>query len=213
MRAKTYKIITDRLLIRCYRPEDAPLLQKAIDESIDHLKPWMPWTIQEPERIEDKYHRLQQFKSEFDNGVDYAFGIFNKDETFLLGSTGLHTRIGPDAREIGYWIHADYLRKGFAIEAVSALIKVAFEIEGINQIEIHCTSDNIRSQGIPKRLGFLHELTINNTSPSEAGENRYDEMVWCLTKEAYAQSDLANTSIQAYNSTNQLIFPFPSPSS
>jgi RimJ/RimL family protein N-acetyltransferase len=47
-----YKIITERLIIRCYEPSDAESLKSAIDESLEHLLPWMPWTKNEPETID-----------------------------------------------------------------------------------------------------------------------------------------------------------------
>lgn len=52
--AKTYKIETDRLIIRCYQPSDAIMFKQAIDSCIDHLLPWMPWAKDEPENIESK---------------------------------------------------------------------------------------------------------------------------------------------------------------
>ncbi|TXB55226.1 GNAT family N-acetyltransferase [Phaeodactylibacter luteus] len=39
--------------------------------------------------------------------------------------SGLHTRLGENAREIGYWINANYLKQGYATETVKALIKAA----------------------------------------------------------------------------------------
>jgi len=56
----------------------------------------------------------------------------------VLGSTGLHTRVGAGAREIGYWIHQDYINQGLATEATAALTKVAFAIDQVTRIEIHC---------------------------------------------------------------------------
>ncbi|MES2731624.1 MAG: hypothetical protein V4714_07745 [Bacteroidota bacterium] len=47
--AKVYRIETDRLVIRCYEPSDAEKLKNAITESLDHLRPWMPWAQNEPE--------------------------------------------------------------------------------------------------------------------------------------------------------------------
>jgi len=47
-----YRIQTDRLLIRCYSPEDAPKLKEAIDASLDHLRPWMPWAKDDPETLD-----------------------------------------------------------------------------------------------------------------------------------------------------------------
>jgi len=180
-------------VIRCYQPDDAALLQKAIDESIEHLIPWMPWAKQEPETVSQKAERLQTFREEFENGIDFAFGIFSRDEEVLIGSTGLHTRIGPNEREIGYWIHADHVRKGYAVEAVSALCKVGFEVEGHERIEIHCSIHNIESQGIPRKLGFQHVLT-DKTPQYEEGE-----MIWALTKEAYTESNMVSTKLEAFD--------------
>ena len=70
MPAKTYRIETDRLVIRCYQPTDAVLLKQAIDESLDHLRPWMPWAMEEPETVEEKVARLRRFQGQFDLGND-----------------------------------------------------------------------------------------------------------------------------------------------
>jgi len=126
--AKAYRIETERLVIRCYDPKDAILLKNAIDKSLDHLRPWMPWAHNEPESLEIKTARLRKYRGQFDLGIDYVFGIFNKEETILIGSTGLHTRPGEEAREIGYWIHQHHINKGYATEAAKALTIVGFEI-------------------------------------------------------------------------------------
>ncbi|MEZ5055402.1 MAG: GNAT family protein [Saprospiraceae bacterium] len=169
--AKAYKIETERLIIRCYHPEDAFLLKKSIDESLDHLLPWMPWAGNEPVSIEKKIDRLRKYRGQFDLGEDYVFGIFNKNEDKLIGSTGLHTRAGEHAREIGYWIHVNEIQKGYALEAAGALTKVGFEIEGLERIEIHCTPANIRSQNIPRKLGYVNEGTLRNRA-TDAQKNK-----------------------------------------
>ncbi len=37
------EVIGFRVLLRPYRPEDAAALWEAIQESREHLAPWMPW--------------------------------------------------------------------------------------------------------------------------------------------------------------------------
>ena len=66
----------------------------------------MVWAKAEPEPLAAKVERLRKYRGQFDLGENYTFGIFSKDEKVLVGSTGLHPRIGPNAREIGYWINA-----------------------------------------------------------------------------------------------------------
>src|SRR5574338_986969 len=102
-----YRIETRRLVLRCYNPSDAPLLAESVTESVEHLRPWMPWVYAEPEPLQAKVQRLKRFRGQFDLGQDFIYGIFNPENTRLLGGTGLHTRLGDSALEIGYWIHKD----------------------------------------------------------------------------------------------------------
>lgn len=99
-----YRIHTHRLVLRCWEPQDAPLLKAAIDANIDHLRPWMPWAQHEPEDLHTKIERLRRWRGEFDLGQDFAYGLFNRTETQVLGSSGLlpvwpqgHAKLG-----IGY---------------------------------------------------------------------------------------------------------------
>jgi RimJ/RimL family protein N-acetyltransferase len=119
-----YRIHTKHLVVRCWDPRDAVLLKKALDESAEHLKPWMPWAHDEPEDLEEKIARLRGFRAEFDLGQDYTYGIFDRDETEVLGAAGLHTRVGEGAREVGYWVHKDHVNRGIATEAAAALVRV-----------------------------------------------------------------------------------------
>jgi len=54
-----YRIESERLVIRCYNPRDALYLQKAVQESVEHLRPWMPWVKDEPEELKVKIERLR----------------------------------------------------------------------------------------------------------------------------------------------------------
>ena len=80
----------------------------AILESREHLLPWMPWAANEPVELSQRVQWLRKCRGKFDLDQDYIYGVFNLDETKVLGGTGLHTRAGEAAREIGYWIHKDY---------------------------------------------------------------------------------------------------------
>lgn len=163
------------------------MLLDAITVSLDHLRPWMPWVKDEPTSLEQKVNLLRRFRGQFDLGQDYVFGIFNKSETKLLGSTGLHTRAGETAREIGYWIHAKDIGKGLATETVSALTKVGFEIEQLSHIEIHCSSDNLRSQRVPEKLGYKLQPTIQQ-SPGNVINHPTNKKIWIMSKEDYCRS-------------------------
>jgi len=149
-----YRIITPRLVIRCLEPKEAFLHGMAIEESLDHLLPWMAWAKQWPSSLQERIELLREWRGNFDLGINFEYGIFNPSEILLQGAAGLHTRHGQGVREIGYWIHKDHINKGYAVETSASLTKVAFEIDHVMRVEIHCESMNIRIASVPKKVGF-----------------------------------------------------------
>ncbi|GAB4448655.1 MAG: GNAT family protein [Anaerolineales bacterium] len=192
-----YRIETERLVIRCYQPADTQLLANSILESLEHLKPWMPWAHDEPRSFELRLQGVQRFRGRFDMQEDYVYGIFDPQETRLLGSTGLHTRIGERQLEIGYWLHKDYINRGLITESTAALIKVAFEVIHIHRVEIHCDPRNHASAAIPRKLGFTHEGTLRQKTPFREGWS--DSMIWGLLDEEYPSSPAAQANIKVFD--------------
>jgi RimJ/RimL family protein N-acetyltransferase len=201
MTTPAYRIVTPQLVIRCYNPADAPLLAASITESIEHLLPWMPWAAAEPEALDIKIERLRQFRAKFDLGQDFIYGIFNPQENRLIGGTGLHTRIGADALEIGYWINKNDLNHGYATETSAALTKVAFEINRVKRVEIHCAVENLRSAAVPRKLGYTHEATLRKRS--FANGQLSDSMVWSLFADEYPATLSAKLEIAAYDAAER----------
>jgi RimJ/RimL family protein N-acetyltransferase len=193
-----YRIETRRLVIRCWRPEDAPLAKAAIDASLDHLRPWMPWAMDEPTSLEEKVNSLRRSRGRFDLDQDYAYGIFSADESRVLGACGLHTRLGPNAYEIGYWIHKDFVKRGLATEAVAALTRVGFEAGVVDRIEIRITAGNLASAAIPSKLGYRLEGTLGRRLTGSDGE-LHDMMIWTLFASDYPASPAAKAEIRAFD--------------
>jgi RimJ/RimL family protein N-acetyltransferase len=198
-----YRIETNRLVIRCYDPSDAPLLAESVTESLEHLRPWMPWVYSEPEPIEAKIQRLKRFRGMFDLGQDFIYGIFNGEDTKLIGGTGLHTRLGESELEIGYWIHKDHINQGLVTESTAALVKVAFELILIHRIEIHCDPENFASAAIPRKLGFTHEGTLRAKTRFLDGWS--DSMIWGLLETEYTDSPASKIEIKAFDANGQQV--------
>lgn len=199
---KTYRIETERLVVRCYKPEDASLLKIAIDENLQHLAPWMPWIKFEPETLEAKAERVQNFINRYKSGEDSTMAIFNKEETILIGSTGLHNRLAGNALEIGYWLHKDYTGLGLMIENVKALTKIAFEVEEVERLEIHCDDRNAASAAIPPKCGYhLRETLIGNAEDNEG--NLRNTMVWEMMKDSYEASPSVALAVKAYDANGK----------
>ena len=183
-----YRIETERLVIRCWEPADAPLLKDALDSSLDHLQPWMDWANDEPQPLERKVELLRAFRALYDTGESFVMGIFDGSEGEVLGGTGLHTRIGPGGLEIGYWIRASATRQGIATEASAALSRVGLEICEADRIEIRIEPRNAASAGVPRNLGFLEEATLRRRLPGRRGGPLRDVTIWTMFREDFDPS-------------------------
>ena len=204
MRVAPYRIETERLVLRCWEPRDAPLLKEAVDASLEHLRSWMPWAADEPQSLDEKVDLLRRFRSRFDAGEDFVMGVFPADESRVLGGTGLHPRTGIGALEIGYWIRADATGRGYATELSAALTRVGFEACGAERMEIHVDPRNEASCRVPRRLGYVEEATLRQRLPPRSpGEPRADETFFTLLREEYDASDLPATPLTAYDAAGR----------
>ena len=170
-------IRTARLVLRRWRPEDAPQLKEAIDSSLAELQLWVPWAMQEPSPVDVLVRRLAGMRDRFLAADDWAFGVLDATGTRVLGGAGLHRRGGTDHLEIGYWIRTDATGQGLATEAAEALCAAAFEHPGIVRVEIRCDAQNGRSAAVPRRLGFTLAGTAHETAITRGGATR-NTLIW-----------------------------------
>ena len=129
-------------------------------------------------------------------------------ESEILGGTGLHTRAGDGAREIGYWITTRHEGRGLVTETTAALVRVGFEIEHLERIDIHCDPANVRSAAIPRKLGFRHEGTLRKRTPRRHGAPA-DRMIWTLLAEEYSASPCATAVVRAFDAIGRMILEPP----
>ena len=194
----TYRIETDRLMIRCWSPADAPRLRALIDASDQHLRPYIIWMEDEPAPLANTAARLREYRARFDRDEDFRYAVLDRQGLTLLGEAGLYPRIGTGALEIGYLMGSSHLRQGYATEAAMAMVRAAFEIARVNRVEIHCDPGNRPSVRIPERLGFTHEATLERRFKLPSGEYA-DTMVWSLFAEAYPGTLSSNLTMHAYD--------------
>lgn len=204
IKGPAYRIITPRLVIRCPEPSDAMALDQAIKQSLEHLQSWVLWARDEPVTLNERLDFLRHSRGNFDLGTSFHYLVFNSSETVLIGGSGLSTRLGQDVREIGYWIHKDYINQGYATEVSAALTKVAFEIDQVKRVEIHCSPKNLRSASVPRKLGYIHEANLHNRVEDVDGSLR-DSMIWSLFREDYPASLAAKAEIQAFDAIGRRI--------
>jgi ribosomal-protein-serine acetyltransferase len=157
-----YRFETERLTIRGPLPGDGESIRAAVLESIEELRPWMPWAVDVLD--EEAYEtRVRQGQLKFLAREDLWLILLLKENNRLVGTSGLH-RIDWDVPkfEIGYWVRTSFARKGYITEAVAGITQFATEELGARRVEIRCDALNERSAAVPRRLGFVHEATLKH---------------------------------------------------
>ncbi len=163
---------TERLIIRAPRTGDGQAINDAIQESREHLKPWMPWA-QHEQSVSDTEELVRKGAVRWLLREDLWMLLFRKSDGLYVGGSGLH-RIdwSVPAFEIGYWIRKSLEGQGYVIEAVNGITQFAFERLSAERIEIRCDSRNTRSANVAQRAGYTQEATIRHDSWASDGTLR-----------------------------------------
>lgn len=153
-----------RLIIRAPKYGDGAASYEAVQESMEELRPWMPFANDSltPENSEIN---IRQAHLKFLERSDFRLMLFSKENGQLIGSSGLH-RIDWDVRkfEIGYWVRSSYTGQGYISEAVNAITNYAIRELAANRIEIRCDARNGKSARVAERNGFVLEGILRGDS-------------------------------------------------
>jgi ribosomal-protein-serine acetyltransferase len=140
----------------------------------------MPWIALEPVELEQRRELLHGWDRDWAAGTDRHLGILPVDGPVrLLGVLGVHSRVGPHAVELGYWLRPDATGRGIATSAARAAASAWLGQPHIEAVEIHHDTANAASEAIPRRLGFQHVRDERReiAAPGECGTHR----IWRAT--------------------------------
>ncbi|HEX6417048.1 MAG TPA: GNAT family protein [Acidimicrobiales bacterium] len=179
-----HDVVAVPLVVRRWRPEDVPRLHEAVIESLDHLRPWMPWVAKEPLSLRERGELVDGWQRLWDAG-DRMCGMFVGAE--VVGGCGLHQRIGPGGQEIGYWVRVGRTGRGYATGAARALTDMAFGMPRVTHTEIHHDVANLASGRVPAKLGYRHVEDVAHAveAPGETGRQR----IWRMRREDWPARD------------------------
>jgi ribosomal-protein-serine acetyltransferase len=162
--------------LRRYRRADLDAICQAVTDSMDHLRPWMPWAPNYDREAAAAF--LAKTARDWAEGTAYNYAITTGGA--FAGGCGLMARIGPGGLEIGYWVHQAYTRRGLATAASAALVEQAFRLPGVTRVEIVHDELNVASGGIPRKLGFAQagRRALDSAPPEGTGTG----VVWRLVR-------------------------------
>jgi ribosomal-protein-serine acetyltransferase len=141
--------------IRLVEEADADELYRVVEANRAHLAEWLPWAGDARLETAVDFVRRAQDQAEANNG--FQANIVDSDGA-VAGFIGFHhVDWGNRSTSLGYWLAEDRQGQGTMTEAVRALTRHAFEVWGLNRVEIRVAVGNERSAAVPQRLGFTKE--------------------------------------------------------
>ena len=99
------RLLVDGAELARLRESDGDDVAVAVQISLSHLRPWMPWATEAAADPVAQRARGREAELHWDQGSDYSYVLRHSETGAILGMFGLHRRVGPTALEIGYWLH------------------------------------------------------------------------------------------------------------
>jgi RimJ/RimL family protein N-acetyltransferase len=87
------------------------------------------------------------------DGRDCFWGVWLNSGGEMIGTVGTHLH-GPDEIEVGYWLATKMHGRGFAGEAVSAVVTALKVAYPVRRIFAECRPANTASWRLLERIGF-----------------------------------------------------------
>lgn len=166
------ELVGERIVVRHYRADDARALMEAVEESRDHIRPWLPFA-DEHRSVEESRHWIIGQNAKWLLRETMNCSIWEKVGNRFLGGIGLYPHNWDTGYfEIGYWLRKSAEGHGYVTEAVKLLTDYALTQLGANRVEIRCDERNTRSASVAKRLGFVQEALLRNHESAPDGSLR-----------------------------------------
>tara|TARA_Y100000815_G_scaffold275428_1_gene313502 strand:- start:1270 stop:2238 length:969 start_codon:yes stop_codon:yes gene_type:complete len=147
---------TRRLFFRQIVPGDATDLVR-LNAPIEVLE----YTTDEPFKNEDEARAFAKAYPAYSTPTPYGhplgrWGIINKEDNEFIGWCGLKWHPQEKVVDLGYRIIKDHWGKGYATEAASACIDIAFTKVKLRSLVAHAHVNNIGSQKVLLKNGCIY---------------------------------------------------------
>jgi len=146
-------LTTERLTLRWLDERDAPA-QFAIHSNPEVMRFINDaWTD-----IKQAEEAIARTFAMYRDGTGIVFGMQLRETGELIGNANLHRFFDMNRRcEVGYIVAREHQGRGYATEALTALIEYGFRELDMNRFEADINPANIASARLLERLGFRKE--------------------------------------------------------
>ena len=148
---------TQRLILRDIRMEDLLEYYERLYGDGDVCR----YLLFDPHQdISESMASIEKTLARYENGNCYRWGIALKEDDALIGVIEL-LRFDEDTStcSFAYMLGCDYWNQGYATEALSAVIRFAFEKMEIDRIMVDHMAPNAASGAVMRKVGMTHTGT------------------------------------------------------
>lgn len=147
-------IATERLILRRFRPADAPVLAAyRSDPDVARYQSWdAPFPLLKAETAVVSF-----MESDPDIPGWFQYAVERIEDKRLIGDVAVRLHDNRKQAEIGFTLATAYQKQGFATEAVRAVLDRLFRLQGLHKVTGECDARNGASAALLERLGFTRE--------------------------------------------------------
>jgi 8-oxo-dGTP diphosphatase len=160
------RIETPRLILRAVTLADAPWIERYVSD----------WDIaRHTARIPHPYPPggAVDFVRSLDPKDGPTFAIERREDREPVGLIGLELE-GPGEAEVGFWIGKPFWRRGYASEALKAVIEHAFRKVGLSSLIAMAVPENRASIRVQEKAGLTYTGMAETEAPARGGKHKVE---------------------------------------
>jgi RimJ/RimL family protein N-acetyltransferase len=145
-------LVTDRLVLRRSRPEDAETISAYRSDPEVHRQ--QGWERTDPEGVRADIEEMAR-RAPGEPGGWVQFSVEEREGGRLVGDVGISPADGePGVIKVGYTMSPAVQGRGYATEAVRTLIDYAFGTLGADVARAFASADNLPSIRVAEKVGM-----------------------------------------------------------
>jgi aminoglycoside 6'-N-acetyltransferase len=181
-------LLTERLVLRRSRPEDAEAISAYRSDPEVHR--YQGWERTDPGGIRAEVEEMAG-RAPGAPGGWVQLSVEERENGRLVGDVGLSPAEGePGVVKVGYTIAPAFQGRGYATEAVAALVAYAFEKLGAEVVRAYASADNLPSIRVAEKVGMRLVERI---------EHRYGDEVWVGVRHELRHAEHAGRGSRAWH--------------
>ncbi len=178
---------TDRLSLREFRTSDVDGLFRLY--RLPETSRYESWNSLDNEREASEIVQFWIQQQSQDPRKGYTLAIeLNESETFI-GLIGLDRGFGVETSDrrtgfVGFRLFPVYWNRGYATEALGAVLTWGFESLGLHRVHSGCVAENLASSRVLEKAGMRREGITRKSFPID--DDWYDYHVYSILSEEFA---------------------------